>query len=377
MSLVLAVARHHPGNGVFGLYAEPQPVGTVRGAGQPAHFLGQPVDVRLPRRRGLAVVIGAGDVLGQVLAQVADAAIGVRRPGQQALQVVLVPEPQDVGRLAVHVTVHEVERFLPRRKQPAVVRIDVADVLGRPAREMLRVQRHVVFGPPELVVGGGPHLAHDPARDRTSNRGVQVRRQAALGLDRGEVLHVIAGAATQVLPEPIHQLGEMQRIKRRPPVVVAVRVHGHALRVDSPVGRQREGEEHRRPVGLAIRCGEHAADRAVLHRQPGQLGGVLAAPGRAHPASRLVLVGLVVALGVVGCGLMLRFGVEVPPLPALLDAQPPGPLGTWRAAVRPRRATGDRDHLDLAFVVTITRLRRHGWSMPAPVCSGPSTTSSS
>jgi hypothetical protein len=135
--------------------------------------------------------------------------------------------------------------------------------------------------------------------------------QSALGLDGGEVLDVVASTAPQVLPEAVDQLGEVQRVECCPAVVVAVRIDRHALAVDSPVAGQREGEEHRGPVGLAVGGGEHTADGPVLHRNAWQVRNVSAAPGRPHPPMRLVLVALVVvlALWLGQGGLVLRLGV--------------------------------------------------------------------
>ncbi|HEX2563214.1 MAG TPA: hypothetical protein VHK25_04825, partial [Acidimicrobiales bacterium] len=53
--------------------------------------------------------------------------------------------------------------------------------------------------------------------DRTPDGRVQVRCAAALGFDGGEVLDLVAGATAQVLPEPVDQLREMQRVERGPP----------------------------------------------------------------------------------------------------------------------------------------------------------------
>jgi hypothetical protein len=75
-------------------------------------------------------------------------------------------------------------------------------------------------GPPQLVVSGCPHLPDDPAGDGAPHRGVEVGGEAALGLHGGEVLDLIASAAAQVLPEPVHQLREMQRVERGSPIVI-------------------------------------------------------------------------------------------------------------------------------------------------------------
>jgi hypothetical protein len=179
---------------------------------------------------------------------------------------------------------------------------------------------------------------------------VQVRGQAPLGLDGGEVLHVVARTPAQVLPEPVHQLGEVQSVERRAPIVVALGVEWHALGVDPPVRRQGQREEHRRPVGLAVRRREHPSDGPFLHRQAGQLGCILAVPCRPHPTARLVLIAVeLVALAVVVVGqLVLGLGVEVPTLPALLHSQAPRPLRAGRAAVLPGRSASDRYHQHLA-----------------------------
>ena len=120
-----------------------------------------------------------------------------------------------------------------------------------------------------------------------------------MGFDGGEVLDLVAGAAAQVLPEPVHQLREVQRIQRRAPVVVGGRVDRDALGGDPPVRREREGDEHRGPVGLAVRGGEHPPDRPILHRHPRQVRDVLTAPGRAHPPGVLVALALDVVVGLV------------------------------------------------------------------------------
>jgi hypothetical protein len=128
------------------------------------------------------------------------------------------------------------------------------------------VDRDLMVRPPDLVVGRRPDLPHDLSRDRASDGRVQVGDQTALGLDGGEVLDVVARTATQVLPEPIHQLRKVQRVEGGPPVVVAVRIDGHALGGNPPVAGQGQGEEHRRAVGAAGGRGKHPADGPVLHQ---------------------------------------------------------------------------------------------------------------
>src|SRR5690606_25748574 len=139
------------------------------------------------------------------------------------------------------------------------VGVDVAGGVG-PHGQPVRVHRPVVGGPPELVVGGGADLADDAAGDGAAHGGVEVGGEPALGFDGGEVLDLVAGAAAQVLPEPVHQLREVQRVEGGAPVVVGGRVDGDALGGHPPVGGEGEGEEHGGPVGAPVRRGEHPAD---------------------------------------------------------------------------------------------------------------------
>ena len=75
------------------------------------------------------------------------------------------------------------------------------------------------------MVGRGDHLAQFAAGDGAADRHVHVRREAALRLDGGEVLQVIAAVAAQVLDEPVEQRGEVQRVPRGRGVVIAVRIN--------------------------------------------------------------------------------------------------------------------------------------------------------
>jgi hypothetical protein len=81
---------------------------------------------------------------------------------------------------------------------------------------------------------------------------VDVRGEAALGFDGGEVLHVGAEIAAQVLDEPVEQRGEGQRVLRGLGVVVPARVDGDAGVVDPAVGRAGQGDKQGRPEGRAI-----------------------------------------------------------------------------------------------------------------------------
>ena len=85
--------------------------------------------------------------------------------------------------------------------------------------------------PPDLVVGRGEDLAQLGAGDGAADRDVDVRGEAPLGLDGGEVLDVVAEEAAQVLDEPVEQRGEVQRVPRRPLVVVGGRVGRGAVAV--------------------------------------------------------------------------------------------------------------------------------------------------
>ena len=99
VGLALAGARPHVRLGVLGLDAVAEPVGAGRRAGFVAERVGEPVGVA-HLVVGLGVV-AVGDVLGEVLGQVADAAACVLGPGQDALGVEAVAEPGDVQRLVI------------------------------------------------------------------------------------------------------------------------------------------------------------------------------------------------------------------------------------------------------------------------------------
>ena len=230
-----------------------------------------------------------------------------------------------------------------------VSRVDV--VVAVPHREAVRVDVDglVVGRPPHLHVGGLDDLAEGGPGDGAADRGVQMRGEPFLGFDGGEVLHLVAGGAAQVLPEPVDQLREVQRIQRRPPIVIAARDRrGAGAGDDRPVGRQGQGEEHRRPIRRAVGGGERLPDRPVLLRHPRQIRGVLAAPGRPHPPiltrahRRRSAWSSSRSWSSIGCG---RFGfvVAVPAFGALLHPQHPGLLRTRRADGLAGRPAGDRD----------------------------------
>jgi hypothetical protein len=106
---------------------------------------------------------------------------------------------------------------------------------------------------------------------------VEVWGAAFLGFDGAEVLHVPADAAAGVLPKPIQQRGEVDRVSGGPPVVIPLRVHRGPLGVDAAVRIQGQGQKRRRPVAP----GEHPTEGAVLDGSAGKIRGVLATPGGA------------------------------------------------------------------------------------------------
>jgi hypothetical protein len=106
---------------------------------------------------------------------------------------------------------------------------------------------------------------------------MEVRGTAFLGLDGAEVLHVPPDAAAGVLPEPVQQRREMDRVSRGPPIVIPVRIHRGPVAVHPPVGIQGKGQERRGPVA----SGEDPPHRPFVDRSAWQIRGVLAAPGGA------------------------------------------------------------------------------------------------
>ena len=115
---------------------------------------------------------------------------------------------------------------------------------------------------------------------------MDVRREALLRLDGGEVLRPVAGAAAEVLHPPREQPGQVDRVEGSSPVVVAARVdRGPGAGDDPPVGGQSEGDEHRGPVDLPVAAGQGASDGPLLLRHPGQVRGVLPATSRPGPPS--------------------------------------------------------------------------------------------
>ncbi len=111
---------------------------------------------------------------------------------------------------------------------------------------------------------------------------MQVRSQPLLRLHRREVLHVEPRHPAKVLHEPINQLGEMQRIPRRLPIVVTARINRCTI-PHPPVRGKGERDEHRRPEPLAIPRGEHPPQRRIRHLTARQIGRILPPPSRTRP----------------------------------------------------------------------------------------------
>ncbi len=106
--------------------------------------------------------------------------------------------------------------------------------------------------PPHLVVRRRRDLPQVDPRERPAHRRVQVRRQPALRLHGGEVLHVPADGPAQVLHEPIDHSGEVQGVAGGPEVVVGVRVDRRPV-ASGPGRRSPASREEQRRAGTARR----------------------------------------------------------------------------------------------------------------------------
>jgi hypothetical protein len=125
------------------------------------------------------------------------------------------------------------------------------------------------------VVGGGDDLPEFVAGDGAADSEVDVRREAALWFDGGEVLQVVAGVPAQVLDEPVEQRSEVQRVPCGAGVVVGLRVGGCSVLADPAVGRAGQGDEQGGPEGLAVRRRVGLAYSPGVDRAAGQRCGVL------------------------------------------------------------------------------------------------------
>ena len=155
-----------------------------------------------------------------------------------ALVVDLLTEPDDMRGLRCGVGGQVVQRVVPGGQQSARGGVEEAfGVLvpdGEVAAGLSAVDGCLVCWPPHLVVGRGGDLADEITRHGPSDGHVQVRGEAFLWLDHGEVLRLVSGAPAQVLHEPVNALGEVQRVERGAAVVVRRRVDRGAVGATGP-----------------------------------------------------------------------------------------------------------------------------------------------
>ena len=281
VGLALAGPRLQARPGVAWLDAVAEPVRAGRRARFVPQRVGEPGGMAgLGASGGLVAV---AEVLGQVLGEVADAPAGIPGSGQDALGVEAGAEPGYVPRLVL--VGDGVEGLVPVRQDLAGVRVEVGARVLIPDRQVPAVVLDGLgWWPPDLVVGGGDDLAELLPGDGAADGEVDVRGEAALWFDGGEVLQVIAGVAAQVLDEPVEQGGEVQCVAGGTGVVVGVRVGGCSVLADPAVRRTGQRDEQRGPEGLAVRRGVGLADGPGADRAAGQGSGILAAPGGAVAA---------------------------------------------------------------------------------------------
>jgi len=110
-----------------------------------------------PLRAGLRDVT-FGDLLGQVLGQIADALLGVLGPGEHPLGVELGPEPGHMPGLVRRAD--GVERRIPGLQDFPGGRVDVVAGIFIPGGQPVSGEPDLLGGgPPDLVIGGGQDLA--------------------------------------------------------------------------------------------------------------------------------------------------------------------------------------------------------------------------
>ena len=115
--------------------------------------------------------------------------------------------------------------------------------------------------------------AQHRAGDGAADGGVQVRGEPVLGVRRRRSTAPCSrrtGAGSARTGRPAS--GSAARPTRPAGSRSCPGRPGRRCRADRPVGGQGQGEEHRRPVLLAVRGGEGPADGPVLHRHPGRSG---------------------------------------------------------------------------------------------------------
>ncbi len=176
-----------------------------------------------PGRRVLVEAGGLGDVLGQIFRQIADMSASLLGAAEDPPS--RAPAPPKVTVCAGRVRFSGSVDSAHVGNGGAGIRVHEALGAVVPARHVITaVALDVVRRPPHLVIRGGRDRAQLGARDATPDRGVEVRCPATLWFDGSEVLHVPPNTAASVLPEPVDDLREVDRVPSRPPVVVAVRV---------------------------------------------------------------------------------------------------------------------------------------------------------
>jgi hypothetical protein len=204
-------------------------------------------------------VVAVGDLLGQVLGQVADAPGGILRPGEHALGIEPSAETGHVVRLVAEL----VKRLIPGRQDLPGGRVHIVAGMLIPHRYVIPVEFDLGrVWPPDLMVGRGQDAPDLGAGDGAAHSDMDVRSEPFLRFDGGEVLHVVAEVAAQVLDEPVKQRGERQGVPSGPVILVRGRVGGRSVLADPAVGRAGQGHEQRRAEGLAVRGGVSLADRA-------------------------------------------------------------------------------------------------------------------
>ena len=114
-----------------------------------------------------------------------------------------------------------VKRLVPAGQHFPGGRVQVVPGRLVPHRQLVAVVLDLAgVGPPDLVVGSGQYPADLGAGDGAADGDVDMRGEAPLGFDDGEVLHVVAEVAAQVLDKPVEQRGERQSIPPRPVIVI-------------------------------------------------------------------------------------------------------------------------------------------------------------
>ena len=127
-------------------------------------------------------------------------------------------------------------------------------------------------GPPDLMVGRGEHAAKLRPGDSSAQGDVDMGSQPPLGFDRGEVLHVGAEVAAQVLDEPVEQRREGQRVPGRLTGTLKLQLYPSSA-------RQARGECDTQP-GQPLACTAREATEAATRPLSNPSTDDLRSPGR-------------------------------------------------------------------------------------------------